>query len=105
VILSPACVIALHPYVRDSQAVRDVSRCGRSVAWEEICASVQLLPGQQLSIEELRAFCDGKIAHYKTPRHLRITDEFPMTVTGKIRKVEMRQISIEELGLSEELTA
>ena len=47
----------------------------------------------------MRAFCDGRIAHHKIPRYVRIVDEFPMTVTGKVRKVEMREISIELLGL------
>ena len=49
----------------------------------------------------MREFCAGKIAHYKIPRYVHVTDEFPMTVTGKIRKVEMREKSIELLGLQE----
>ena len=49
----------------------------------------------------MRAFCEGRIAHQKIPRYVRIVDEFPMTVTGKIRKVEMREVSIAELGLHE----
>ena len=47
----------------------------------------------------MRAFCAGRLAHYKIPRYVKIVDEFPMTVTGKIRKVEMRQTSARELGL------
>jgi hypothetical protein len=47
----------------------------------------------RLDLDELEAFCQGKIAHYKVPRYLEIVDEFPMTVTGKIRKVEMREVS------------
>ena len=47
----------------------------------------------------LRAFCTERIAHYKIPRYLRLTSDFPMTVTGKVRKVEMREVSIAELGL------
>ena len=49
----------------------------------------------------MREFCAGKIAHYKIPRYVHVVDEFPMTVTGKIRKVEMREKSIELLGLQE----
>jgi fatty-acyl-CoA synthase len=49
--------------------------------------------------EGLREFCTGKLAHYKIPRYIKIVNEFPMTVTGKIRKVEMRTVSVEELGL------
>ena len=49
--------------------------------------------------EDLRAYCLGKIAHYKIPRYFKLVNEFPMTVTGKVRKVEMREVSIDELGL------
>ena len=62
-------------------------------------AWVRLRPERTLTIEELREFCQGKLAHYKIPRYLHVTDEFPMTVTGKIRKVEMRERSVEILGL------
>jgi fatty-acyl-CoA synthase len=44
-------------------------------------------------------FCRGKIAHYKIPRYVRFTEEFPMTVTGKVQKFRMRETSISELGL------
>ena len=47
----------------------------------------------------LRAFCTGKLAHYKIPRYVHLVDEFPMTVTGKVRKVEMRERSLGLLGL------
>ncbi len=52
-----------------------------------------------LDAAALRAFCEGRIAHQKIPRYVHVVDAFPMTVTGKVRKVEMRQISIEQLGL------
>ena len=58
---------------------------------EELMAWVKLNAETSLTIEELREFCQGKLAHYKIPRYLHVTDEFPMTVTGKIRKVEMRE--------------
>jgi fatty-acyl-CoA synthase len=48
-----------------------------------------------------RAFCSGQLAHYKIPRYVHIADEFPMTVTGKVRKVEMRERSVEILGLGD----
>ena len=67
---------------------------------EEICAWVQVVDGQSLSEEDIKAYCQGKIAHYKVPRYIRFVTEFPMTVTGKIRKVEMRRVSSEELNLS-----
>lgn len=54
---------------------------------------------EPLSAESVRAFSTGQLAHYKIPRYVKIVDDFPMTVTGKVRKVEMRQQSTEELGL------
>jgi len=66
---------------------------------EELCAWVRLRPGTTLTHDELRTFCRDKIAHYKVPRYLKVTDEFPMTVTGKVQKFRMREISISELGL------
>jgi fatty-acyl-CoA synthase len=63
-------------------------------------AWVRLRPGADpLTPQTLREFCAGKLARYKIPRYVKIVDEYPMTVTGKIRKVEMRRISVEELGL------
>jgi fatty-acyl-CoA synthase len=67
---------------------------------EEICAWVRLRPGETATDEELRTHCRGQIAHYKIPRYIRFTTEFPTTVTGKIQKFRMREISIAELGLS-----
>jgi fatty-acyl-CoA synthase len=67
---------------------------------EEICAWIRLRPGQSLTIEALREHCKDKIAHYKIPRYLKITDDFPMTVTGKMQKFKMREISTAELGLA-----
>ncbi|MGY1639701.1 AMP-binding protein [Geodermatophilus sp. SYSU D00703] len=67
---------------------------------EELMAWVRLREGAaELTVEALREFCNGKLAHYKVPRYLKIVDGFPMTVTGKVRKVEMREVSIEDLGL------
>lgn len=66
---------------------------------EEICAWVQLKPGQELSEEGIQNYCKGKIAHYKVPRHYRFVEEFPMTVTGKIQKFIMRDTMIKDLGL------
>jgi fatty-acyl-CoA synthase len=67
---------------------------------EELVAWVRLKPGAPgIDAASLREFCAGKIAHHKIPRYVRVSDSFPMTVTGKIRKVEMREVSIAELGL------
>jgi fatty-acyl-CoA synthase len=68
---------------------------------EELCAWVRMREGREpLTAEALREWSSGKLAHYKIPRYVRVVDEFPMTVTGKVRKVEMRQESIKLLGLA-----
>ncbi|GLZ13653.1 fatty-acyl-CoA synthase [Actinomadura sp. NBRC 104425] len=67
---------------------------------EELMAWVRLRPGAEpLTAEALREFCTGRLAHYKIPRYVHVVDEFPMTVTGKVRKVQMREEAIEILGL------
>ena len=69
---------------------------------EELVAWVRLKPGApELTAQSLREFCTGKLAHYKIPRYVRVVDEFPMTVTGKVRKVEMRAESVKLLGLAD----
>jgi fatty-acyl-CoA synthase len=66
---------------------------------EEVCAWVRLKEGAEVTGEDLRVYCRGRIATYKIPRYVLVVDEFPMTVTGKIQKFRMREISIRELGL------
>src|SRR5947209_8531378 len=66
---------------------------------EEIMAWVRLREGATTTADELREFCKGKIAHFKVPRYVKLVDEFPMTVTGKIQKFKMREAAIAELGL------
>ncbi|MEO9191318.1 MAG: AMP-binding protein [Acetobacteraceae bacterium] len=72
---------------------------------EEIAAWIKVRPGETLTAEEVRGFCEGQIAHYKVPRHIRFVDEFPMTVTGKVQKFIMRSQTAEELGVVESATA
>ena len=72
---------------------------------EEIVAWVSLKGGAILTEEEVKACCKDKIAHYKVPRYIRFSEDFPMTVTGKVQKFKMREISIKELGLKEQNTA
>jgi fatty-acyl-CoA synthase len=85
-----------HPDILDAQVIGvPDARYG-----EELMAWVRLRPGAApITAESLRDFCTGKLAHYKIPRYVHITDEFPMTVTGKVRKVEMREKSVEILRL------
>ena len=66
---------------------------------EEVMAWIKPNEGVILTEEELRNFCKDRIAHYKVPRYWKFVNEFPMTISGKIRKVEMREIAAEELGL------
>jgi fatty-acyl-CoA synthase len=68
---------------------------------EELMAWIKLKDGQNVAPEEIKAFCKGRIAHYKIPRYIKFVDGFPMTVTGKIQKYKMREESIKELGLEE----
>jgi len=86
-----------HPDILDAQVVGvPDERYG-----EELCAWVRMRDGAEpVTAESLRAFAAGRLAHYKIPRYVTIVEEFPMTVTGKVRKVEMREKSMAELGLT-----
>ena len=84
-----------HPKIADVQVVGlpDV-RLGETVGcW------VRLKTGEQMTEDELRAWCRGKIAHFKVPQYIHFVDSFPMTVTGKIQKYRIREMEIERLGL------
>ena len=86
-----------HPDIEDVQVVGvPDERYG-----EELCAWIKLRAGaERLDAAAVRAYATGRLAHYKIPRYVLLVDEFPMTVTGKIRKIEMRERSAVELGLS-----
>jgi fatty-acyl-CoA synthase len=85
-----------HPDIEDVQVVGVPDRH----YGEELVAWIKLRPGtENLTPTELRDFCANRLAHYKIPRHVMIVENFPMTVTGKIRKVEMREQSITHLNL------
>ncbi len=85
-----------HPDVRDAQVIGvPDARLG-----EEIMAWVQPRPGAaSLSADDVRAYAKGRLAHYKIPRYVHVVDDFPMTASGKVRKVEMREIAIDLLRL------
>jgi len=84
-----------HPAVREVQVIGvPDAKYG-----EEVCAWITLREGHAVTVDELRDFCRGQIATNKIPRYVRFTTEFPTTVTGKIQKFKMREISIAELGL------
>jgi fatty-acyl-CoA synthase len=86
-----------HPDIEDVQVIGvPDARYG-----EELMAWIRLKPGRPpLDAAAIRAYCGDRIARQKIPRYVKIVDGFPMTVTGKVRKVEMRQISVDELGLA-----
>lgn len=85
-----------HPKIRDVQ----VFGIADEKYGEEVCAWIIPGAGQDLSEEEVRAFCQGQIAHYKIPKHIRIVDEIPMTVTGKPQKFLMRELMAEMLEVA-----
>jgi fatty-acyl-CoA synthase len=86
-----------HPAIKDVQVIGvPDEKYG-----EEIMAWVVVRPGLELSEDGVKAYCRGKIAHFKVPRYVRFTEDFPMTVTGKIQKFKMRQMAVEELGLQQ----
>ncbi len=85
-----------HPDILDAQVIGVPD----AVYGEELMVWVRLRPGASaLTAEDVRSFCSGQLAHYKIPRYVHVVDEFPMTVTGKVRKVEMRERAITILGL------
>ena len=90
-----------HPKIQDVQifGVAD-DRYG-----EELCAWVRVKSGEALTADEVRAFCQGQIAHNKIPRYVEFVEEFPMTVTGKIQKFVMRDAVEKRLGLKAAKTA
>jgi fatty-acyl-CoA synthase len=85
-----------HPDIEDAQVIGvPDDKYG-----EEICAWIRMKPGRApLDVDAIRAFASGKLAHYKIPRYVHVVDEFPMTITGKVRKVDMREETVKLLGL------
>jgi fatty-acyl-CoA synthase len=69
---------------------------------EIVAAWVRLRPGETMTCAELQDYCQGKIAHFKIPQHVRFVDAFPMTVTGKLQKFRIRESEIETLGLADQ---
>jgi fatty-acyl-CoA synthase len=80
-----------HPKIADVQVVGvPHERYGEEV----LACVIPRDPGDPLTLEELRGFCEGRLAHYKIPSLLQIMDAFPMTVSGKVRKIELRERAV-----------
>jgi fatty-acyl-CoA synthase len=90
-----------HPKVLDVQVVGVPDK----KYGEELCAWIIVREGERLTEDEVRAFCNGQIAHYKIPRYISFVDSFPMTVTGKIQKFQIREKMKQTLGLQDVATA
>jgi fatty-acyl-CoA synthase len=84
-----------HPKIQDVQVVGlPDPKYG-----EELCAWIIAKSGQTITEDEVRAFCQGQIAHYKIPRYISVVAQFPMTASGKIQKFRIREMTAEQLGL------
>ncbi len=89
-----------HPDIADVQVIGvPDARFG-----EELMAWIVPIAGADIDTEAVRAFCQGRIAHYKIPRYVKLVEGFPMTVTGKVQKFKMREQAIEELDLADSAT-
>jgi fatty-acyl-CoA synthase len=86
-----------HPKIQDVQVIGVPSR----KYGEEVMAWIRLKDGVTAEVDEIRAYCRGKIAHFKIPAYVKFVDGFPMTVTGKVQKFKMRDIATEELELGD----
>ena len=87
-----------HPDIQDVQVIGVPD----PTYGEELMACIILRPGAQpLTAEDVAEDCKGELAHYKGPRYVDIRDSFPMTVSGKVRKVQMREEAVARLGLGE----
>ncbi|XP_063077684.1 medium-chain acyl-CoA ligase ACSF2, mitochondrial [Engraulis encrasicolus] len=84
-----------HPKVQEAQVIGvNDERMG-----EEVCACIRVKAGQECTAEEIKAYCKGKISHFKIPRYVIFVDSYPLTVSGKIQKIKLRELMEAQLGL------
>jgi fatty-acyl-CoA synthase len=93
----------IEEFIIKHEAISDVQVIGvpSQKYGEEVMAWVKIRPNMEISEQELFDYCKGQIATYKIPKYWKFVDSFPMTISGKIRKIEMREISAKELGLEQ----
>jgi fatty-acyl-CoA synthase len=93
----------IEEFLYSHEAIADVQVIGvpDEKYGEELCAWVIARPDASLDEDAVRAYCRGRLAHFKVPRYVIFADEFPMTVTGKVQKFKMREASVERLGLQD----
>ncbi|KAG8008781.1 Acyl-CoA synthetase family member 2 [Nibea albiflora] len=85
-----------HPKVKEAQVVGvQDSRMG-----EEVCACIKLVDGEECTPEEIKAYCKGQISHFKIPRYILFVTSYPLTITGKIKKNDLRAEAEKQLGLN-----
>ncbi|MCF0143413.1 MAG: AMP-binding protein, partial [Parasporobacterium sp.] len=90
--------IYTHPSVSDVQVIGVPDK----KYGEEAMACIILKEGENVSVDEMRAFITASLARHKVPRYIKFVDSFPMNAAGKIQKYKMREAAVEELGLAEE---
>ncbi|OYD07855.1 AMP-binding protein [Paludifilum halophilum] len=86
-----------HPKIQDVQVVGVPDK----KYGEEVMAFIQTGEGEALTLDEVRSFCEGRVARYKIPRYIKTVDTYPMTASGKVQKYKLREMAMEELGLKE----
>lgn len=90
-------VLYTHPMIVEAQVIGIPSK----EFGEEVMVWIQLKKGQTATVDDIRQFCKERMAYFKVPKYVKFVDKFPMTVTGKIQKFKMREISVKEIGLEE----
>ena len=88
-----------HPKIQDVQ----ITGVPDEKYGEQVAAFIRVQEGETLAPEEVRSFCEGKIARYKIPRYVFLVDEYPMTASGKIQKFRLREMAVRELGLDKKV--
>jgi fatty-acyl-CoA synthase len=86
-----------HPKIAEAQVIG----LPDTFMGEELCAAIRCKPGEDATEDEIRQYCSEGISRQKVPRYIRFVAKFPLTASGKVRKFELREMMIHELGLEE----